>query len=187
MIQEIRAGNLSTVRPSIVLPSGEICYWDTPATYHRPLKASVKRLYGNLIVTNQKLRFISPVGGFEFSLSKIAAIDLPHTDAINLRLTRAQGNGHYTLQNGETLYEILRVILNKHNRQVVYEQAGSPSIPQAVKTAVWQNDGGKCVQCEAIDYLEYDHTIPFSKGGASTVGNVQLLCRRCNLAKSDKT
>ncbi|MEW6358135.1 MAG: HNH endonuclease, partial [Planctomycetota bacterium] len=55
-----------------------------------------------------------------------------------------------------------------------------------VKVAVWQRDGGKCVRCGAADYLEFDHIIPFSKGGASTENNVQLLCRRCNLKKGDE-
>jgi hypothetical protein len=27
------------------------------------------------------------------------------------------------------------------------------------------------------------HVIPWSRGGATSVGNLQLLCRRCNLAK----
>ncbi|MGV0157167.1 HNH endonuclease [Rhodococcus sp. GB-02] len=39
------------------------------------------------------------------------------------------------------------------------------------------------MECGASTYLEYDHIIPFSRGGASTEGNVQLLCRACNLAK----
>ena len=32
---------------------------------------------------------------------------------------------------------------------------------------------------------EIDHIIPLSKGGEHTYANVQLLCRRCNLNKSD--
>jgi hypothetical protein len=57
-------------------------------------------------------------------------------------------------------------------------------IPRAIKIAVWQRDGGKCVVCGAIYKLHFDHIVPISKGGASnTADNIQLLCARHNLAK----
>jgi hypothetical protein len=60
-------------------------------------------------------------------------------------------------------------------------------IPTAVKLAVWKRDGGKCVQCGAVDELHFDHDLPWSKGGTSlAVANVQLLCARHNLQKSDQ-
>jgi len=60
-------------------------------------------------------------------------------------------------------------------------------IPTAVKLAVWKRDGGKCVQCGAVDELHFDHDLPWSKGGTSlTEANVQLLCARHNLQKSDQ-
>lgn len=60
-------------------------------------------------------------------------------------------------------------------------------IPTTVKLEVWQRDGGKCVICGATTGLHFDHIIPFTKGGASiTAENVQLLCMRHNLEKSDK-
>ncbi len=60
-------------------------------------------------------------------------------------------------------------------------------IPTAVKLEVWKRDGGKCVTCGATDELHFDHIIPFSKGGTSPkADNVQLLCARHNLKKSDK-
>jgi 5-methylcytosine-specific restriction endonuclease McrA len=56
-----------------------------------------------------------------------------------------------------------------------------------VKLEVWKRDGGKCVTCGAKDELHFDHIIPFSKGGTSLkADNVQLLCARHNLEKSDK-
>lgn len=59
-------------------------------------------------------------------------------------------------------------------------------IPTAVKLAVWKRDGGKCVECGADDELHFDHDLPWSKGGTSiTEANVQLLCARHNLQKSD--
>ncbi len=60
-------------------------------------------------------------------------------------------------------------------------------IPTWVKLDVWKRDGGKCVQCGATNELHYDHILPYSKGGTSiTPENVQLLCARHNLQKSDK-
>ncbi|MCA1620817.1 MAG: HNH endonuclease [Acidobacteria bacterium] len=59
-------------------------------------------------------------------------------------------------------------------------------IPSAVKLEVWKRDGGRCVLCGARDNLHFDHDIPYSKGGSSlTARNVQLLCARHNLEKSD--
>lgn len=60
-------------------------------------------------------------------------------------------------------------------------------IPTAVKLAVWKRDGGKCVMCGAKNELHFDHVLPYAKGGTSlTEANVQLLCARHNLAKSDR-
>ena len=60
-------------------------------------------------------------------------------------------------------------------------------IPTWIKVAVWKRDGGKCVICGSKDNLHFDHILPFSKGGASiTPENVQLLCMRHNLQKSNK-
>lgn len=60
-------------------------------------------------------------------------------------------------------------------------------IPKAVKLAVWQRDSGKCVICGEETELHFDHILPYSKGGTSIVAeNVQLLCARHNLQKSDR-
>lgn len=60
-------------------------------------------------------------------------------------------------------------------------------IPTEVKLEVWRRDGGKCQICGATDELHFDHDLPYSKGGTSImVDNVQLLCARHNLEKSDK-
>ena len=60
-------------------------------------------------------------------------------------------------------------------------------IPPAVKLEVWERDGGQCVECGSNDNLHFDHIIPHSRGGSSlVVNNIQLLCARHNLAKSDR-
>jgi hypothetical protein len=59
-------------------------------------------------------------------------------------------------------------------------------IPSSVRIFVWQRDGGRCADCGSNENLEYDHIIPFSKGGSNTERNIQLLCGNCNRLKSDR-
>lgn len=58
-------------------------------------------------------------------------------------------------------------------------------IAQDVMDKVWNRDGGKCVLCGKSEKLEFDHIIPFSKGGSNTFRNLQLLCENCNRVKSN--
>ena len=57
---------------------------------------------------------------------------------------------------------------------------------QKAKDLVWNRDGGKCVICSSNVNLEFDHIIPFSKGGSNTYRNLQLLCEKCNRKKYNK-
>lgn len=60
-------------------------------------------------------------------------------------------------------------------------------IPASVKFEVYQRDKGRCVECGETSDLHYDHILPYSKGGSSTTSeNIQLLCARHNLSKSNK-
>ena len=61
----------------------------------------------------------------------------------------------------------------------------SRSISDRVKDRVWNRDGGKCVLCGSNQNIEFDHIVPFSKGGSNTYRNIQILCQDCNRRKSD--
>jgi len=59
-------------------------------------------------------------------------------------------------------------------------------IPKEVIGQVWLRYEGKCVQCGSSINLQLDHIIPYSKGGATSLDNLQLLCKKCNMEKSNK-
>jgi len=60
------------------------------------------------------------------------------------------------------------------------------AISPTLRRAVHERDGGQCRQCLATERLEIDHVVPYSKGGATTLDNLQLLCKRCNCVKGAK-
>jgi hypothetical protein len=65
-------------------------------------------------------------------------------------------------------------------------ERNSRTIPQDVKIRVAARDGGKCRQCSSSMELHFDHVVPWSRGGANTVQNIQLLCGPCNRRKGAK-
>ena len=57
------------------------------------------------------------------------------------------------------------------------------------KREVYETQGGICPKCGkhfAIEEMEGDHIVPWSKGGKTIPENLQMLCRRCNGLKSNR-
>ncbi|HEV2828217.1 MAG TPA: HNH endonuclease signature motif containing protein [Pyrinomonadaceae bacterium] len=187
-ITRIREGNLPIVKPqdNLHLDSDEICHLDVDSTYHKVNPRSVGYISGRLVATSKKLNFLSPLGGWDIQWKRIMRIE-PNSRGVYLELSTKKGNGHYDVTDPNIAEAVLTTIVKMHKRELVMSASdASRRIPHDVKVAVWQRDQGKCVQCSASSYLEFDHDIPFSKGGASTIGNIRLLCRRCNLAKGNR-
>jgi hypothetical protein len=59
----------------------------------------------------------------------------------------------------------------------------SRSIPRDVQFRVLKRENQICRECGRSvqdEDVEFDHVIPYSKGGSSDESNVRLLCRKCN-------
>jgi 5-methylcytosine-specific restriction endonuclease McrA len=154
------------------------------ATYNKVNAKSVSHVPGRLLVTNKKLHFLSASGGADIPLKRILRVERK-SNGVYLELSIKKGNGFYIVDDPMIAEAVIDTLVRMDKRQLLAPQsdAASRHIPHDVRQAVWQRDQGKCVQCSAIEYLEIDHIIPFGKGGASTVNNVELLCRKCNLVK----
>ncbi|MFZ4434739.1 MAG: HNH endonuclease, partial [Microthrixaceae bacterium] len=78
---------------------------------------------------------------------------------------------------------------NSHAITSVFVPNRSRQIPESVRRAVHERDGGRCVRCgdgPPTVELHVDHVYPWSKGGTNELSNLQLLCQRCNLSKGAK-
>lgn len=187
-LAEIRKGNIPAIRTSKMLESGEVCYADEPCRFSWETQRAIKSVDGILMITSNRVIFTSNLRSFEFRPSKIVDIDLADKTTIELSVSSSRGAGAYTVDRAEHIAAILEGIVKRHNYILSesFSNAKSRHIPGDVRREVWHRDGGACVECKATEYLEYDHIIPFSKGGANTIGNVRLLCRKCNGEKSDR-
>jgi len=89
---------------------------------------------------------------------------------------------------------LLPIGLTDAPQQDLEEFEFSRRIPTEIKRIIWERDGGKCMYkmpdgkiCGAQKDLHFDHIIPWSKGGSSNdLRNIQLLCGKHNLSKSNK-
>ena len=75
----------------------------------------------------------------------------------------------------ETAHALMRAEETDENARV--------PVPLEVRRFVFERDGGSCVECGSNFDLQYDHVIPHSLGGATTIANLQLLCADCNRSK----
>ena len=83
--------------------------------------------------------------------------------------------------------------LEKYPLQTIielYPQYGVELKEMIYNSARGKNGEYTCAQCgkrfRTRQYLQIDHIIPMAKGGLTVPENLQVLCRACNMKKSDK-
>ncbi|WP_280475083.1 TerD family protein [Nocardia asiatica] len=183
-LYRLRTGDLPVVRtPGLHLDPEETVHLDLPATHVRQLARGPRLTEGRLIGSNKKLRFVGAETGIEMPWSRVVSV---HTEqgAVVIAATSARGGATFAVDDPDYVSAALEGALRVAKRLVLTPgQRDTRSIPQEVKAQVWQRDGGRCVECGDGHYLEFDHIIPLSRGGATSAANLQILCRACNRAK----
>lgn len=92
-------------------------------------------------------------------------------------------------QNDPSLEECIDKSTNENPRKPRHET--SRNIGLGCRFKVLQRDHFKCCACGASPatdlsvVLHVDHIVPWSKGGETVEENLQTLCSKCNLGKSD--
>lgn len=65
---------------------------------------------------------------------------------------------------------------------------GRDEFPKSVKLAAWQRCGGYCehpaCRRKIMGGAIYDHLVPTSLGGPSTLSNCRVTCKRCDRLKT---
>jgi 5-methylcytosine-specific restriction endonuclease McrA len=62
-------------------------------------------------------------------------------------------------------------------------RAAKAVVPTDLRWEVWERDDFTCQHCGSRRRLSIDHKVPESKGGTTTLDNLQTLCSPCNSRK----
>jgi 5-methylcytosine-specific restriction endonuclease McrA len=79
-------------------------------------------------------------------------------------------------------------IENTVKPEIVYKHKTKRSPSERLKVQVLMRDGNKCRLCGITvtgDNIHFDHILAWSKGGETTLENLQVLCEAHNLAKGN--
>lgn len=183
-LSRLRAGELPVVRAvGLHLDPEEKVHLDVAAIHIRQLARGPKLTEGRLIGSNKKLRFVGVDTGIEMPWGRVVSVTSVG-GRVALAATSARGGAVFDVADPDYTAALLEGALRVAKRLALTPgQRDTRSIPQEVKAEVWQRDGGKCVECGDSHYLEFDHVIPLSRGGATSAQNLQILCRACNRSK----
>jgi hypothetical protein len=190
LLARIRRGELPTYESPIYLDGGERCVF--AAFGCRFLQSNARHNrgadVGTLVVSTKSIYFVPRDGGVRSVRLRSVADVVAGPGHFTLTTTKKSLSGTAWVAEADIASEVVLAALGIEKRHMLPSdsEGRSRSIPQSVKHAVWHRDGGRCIQCGSVHSIHFDHVIPFSKGGANNIENLQLLCASCNLSKGNR-
>ena len=192
LITDISDGKLPSLSAptGLQINAGEIVHFHSNAiwweTRVRTSGQVALKHQGTLTMTDTRLLFTGSTKSKDFTYRRIISHS-GNSQYITIQVSGKPFSTFELLPQTTFAYPIFEaaVAMAFQTRVAKLDGASTRHIPREVRQRVWQRCGGRCMECGAQDYLEFDHVIPVAKGGSNSDVNVQLLCRRCNLKKSD--
>ncbi|GAB2510914.1 HNH endonuclease [Nocardia heshunensis] len=185
MLTRLRSGELPLAQTTgLHLDPDERVHLSLPAAHIRQLTRGTKRSEGRLIVSNRKIRFTGSDAGTEIPWARVVSVTSAD-GLVQVAATSARGGALLEVADPAYVAAAMEGALRIAKRLALAPgRRDTRTIPPDVKAVVWQRDGGRCVECGDSHYLEFDHIIPISRGGATSPANLQILCRGCNRTKA---
>jgi 5-methylcytosine-specific restriction endonuclease McrA len=181
-------------------------YQQVSKSYHRGLVANVtnsktKDLRVYLEVYSDRLRYyIRSVDQENDFWGIFRMIALPLISELEIYKIDEDGHSEYLFYLWRSDTPRIRAHTRKGSKVTLHPDH-TRYIPKSLKREVDKRDRRMCQAnwrldpkldktsretCDSNKHLHYDHIVPYSRGGLTTLNNLQLLCRKHNLKKSDK-
>lgn len=187
----IEAGRLpSLTSETIIVESGELVHYEALASAvvtktARSGNTIENRLQGACVITDTRLVVVAGTEAFTVKHRVVSRATLADG---TVRILTSKRLVSIAVEDPELALAVLRRAIAHARGFKPAADLGIPTrhIPRDVRQRVWVKYGGRCADCHAESYLEFDHIVPVAKGGSNSEANVQLLCRGCNGKKSDR-
>lgn len=151
-----------------------------------------KKIYDEDMRRSEKNEYIQSIWNEEGSIIPIYYTNLYFfKKMIDLELDKLDGDIQVALVEPQSEAELRNI--EQFPLQKIIEMY--PKYGMELKECVFEksrNEDGDyvCAECGEVfrtrEFLQIDHMIPMAKGGLTVQDNLQVLCRTCNMRKSDK-
>lgn len=104
-------------------------------------------------------------------------------------LATLQRSGHIVREEGEPGAQwttLVHPLVASSTEKFELTRRSKAKIGRGLARMVFERDEYRCLNCRSHLNLTCDHIVPESRGGATSLANLQTLCGSCNSAKGSK-